>query len=143
MASIALATPDIARLDDIAGTRIEIPHLLTADRSHGRDEALVQFDGDTYPTAYRGVHKSRTLQCNARFPGREAEHADLLALLDLFDSCFDATDGRLLLRTNRGLVAGLDPIEVVTVSSWTEPRLVGLVYDVGFTATRVEHTIEV
>lgn len=146
MASVTLAKPDIALLSDIAGTRLALDHLLTANLDEQWDSATVWFDdGESgqLPVEYAGQGRRAALQCNARFAGRATGHQACVDLIALFKTARASADRRLQLRTNAGLVAGFDEAYVVTVSAWSRPRLLGLVYDVSFTAHQVASTVEV
>jgi len=141
VASLVLADSDIGLFADFAATRLVLPHLMVADPEESWDEAVVQFYGDTDPTAYRGVHRTATVRCQTRWTHRQ--HAGLVSLVALLRSARTAADGRLMLRTNHGLVAGFDELLVGTVSQWPRPRVMGQTWDVTFTLTRVEFTVGV
>jgi len=145
MASIVLAKPDIGLVADFAATRLEIPHLRPGAFSQSWDEVSVHFyeEGDepSDPVPYRGSGRARTKDLTARFP--HTEHAQMVALLDLFAVARMAPDGRLMLRTNRGLVSGLDEVNVGTVPAWQEVWLGGMAWDVTFTFAHARHTVGV
>lgn len=143
MASVILTQPDIALVSDLVGSRVTIAHLVVSDPSEQWDSAIVHFDdGDgAYPVEYRGQSRTGALSCVARFT--HAEHADLVALLDLFRTARLAADARLMLRTALGQTSGFDDAAVGVVASWSRPRLTGQAYDVPFTFTRVAYSPEV
>lgn len=141
MTSIVLTKADIALLADIANTLLEIDHLTTADGTESYDSALVWFDeGEdepSLPTEYRGQGRTATMQCTARFVGREAGHLACVAFVDLLRTARAAADARLQLRVHAGLVGGFDEAYVGKVSSWGRPRVIGLNWDVSFTFDQV------
>jgi len=133
---------DIYMMSDPDGTRVVIPRLIQSEISETRDATHVHFDGDEWPTNFRGPQKGRTVQCRAVWEGDVAGHEGWYDLVTLFDTAWAADDGTLVLRTARGLVAGLDPLEVGSVSEWTQPRMAGWVWSVQFTLTRTQYTVE-
>lgn len=138
MTLVTLADADIGLFSRFTRTRIRIPHLIVADGMEAWNSAEVHFDigddGPSDPVEVRGIHRTRTVQCTARFPHHS--HADYLALLDLFQLARLSADARLQLRTHGGNVAGLDELEVGTVASWTRQRVMGQVWDVVFELRR-------
>lgn len=138
---LILTVPDIALFSDPEGTRVEIPHLRGQRRTRRFDQTVVLFEGDDFPTAFRGVGRSRTYDLECVYTA--SEHLAMRQLLDLLEDAHDAVDGRLQLRTNAGQVEGLDPVAVVTVAEVPEEPLGGLGWRVTFTATVVQHTVEV
>jgi hypothetical protein len=143
MAFVVLAKPDVALFADVAGTRLEVDHLLTADLYDSFDGALVHFDGGDaqLPVEYRGQGRSAGLQCLVRFTGRE--HERLVAFDALLRTARSAADGRLQVRTNAGQEPGFDGAYVGVVRSWSRPRLIGIAYDVTFRLDLVDSTVEV
>lgn len=147
MASVVLRKPDIALLSDIAGTRLVIDHLIGFEPTETYDSALVYFDeGDdepSLPVEYRGLGRTATSTCTARFVGKQAEHTACVAFVGLLRQARSAADARLVLRTNGGLVDGFDEVYVGKVSTWSKPRVIGQVWDVTFPFDQVRHTLEV
>lgn len=137
MARVDLVNATIALWSDLVGTQVTIPHLMTAPRTVGTAGALVQFEGDEFPTAFRGTSRSLSVVLTARY-GPD-EQGDLLALLRLIDEVAPAAvDSRLLLRTH-GLGPGLNLSRAVEVFEVTVTPG-EIVTDVTFTATVVQAT---
>lgn len=137
MAGIILGTSDLALYADPGATLVTIPHLVAAPRNHRRELALVRFEGDTAPTAFRGEGSWREYELTCRYS--HVEHTEMLALLTLLDTAHGAVDGRLQLRTNPSRVPGLSPFEVGVVGDVAEQNLSGMAFDVRFTFTAVNH----
>jgi hypothetical protein len=142
MANVDLGTADLALLSDPVGTLVTIPYLTAFAPQMSPAVALVRFEGDQYPTAFRGEGLSRTLSLSATFSRRQHEDALALEQLLLYAHT-QAADGRLQLRTHTGLVDGLDPLEVFVVTSWSHVPHAGLYRVVNMNAVRVAYTLEV
>ena len=141
MSYVTLAKPDIALFSNVSGTRVVLPRMSGQGRKRTFEQSSVRFEGDNCDTTFRGQGRGRQYSLRVRFTG--AEHATMASLLALFDMAQDAADGRLQLRTNAFSVAGLNPLEVVTVSEIDEQPVGGLAWDVSFTASTVEYTLAV
>ena len=140
MTTLVLATSDIGLFADFEATRVDIPHLITGAPTGRRDSTLIHLEGLDYPVAAHGTHRDGTVSCIARFT--YAEHEQMVALNDLLAAAAAADDDRLQLRTNRGLVAGLDPLLVGVVSEVSESYLGGQAHDVSFTLQRTYYSVE-
>lgn len=134
MARLELQHADLALYADLSD-RVTLTRLTGMERSRDLAGTTVLFEGDTDPTPFRGQGLGRTYNLSVAF-GVD-EHADMVALLSLLERAHQAPDGRLLLRTHIGTVAGLDPATVVSVFGVTESPLGGRGWQVRFTAVRV------
>jgi hypothetical protein len=142
MASLDLAAADIGRFADFEATRVVLPRLSGWQPAQAFEEALVgPFEGDLYQTAFGGTGEPRSHQLTVRF--RSDEHQTMADLIALFVAAHRSADRRLLLRQNSFLVGDLNPIEVITVATYTPTYVSGQVWDLVFTATSVEYTVEV
>lgn len=140
MTAVVLGKADIALWSDPGATRVVIPHLGGAARNLGTSGAVVQFEGDDYPTPFRGTSRSATYDLTCRYGAHE--HDQLLALVRLLDEVAPAApDSRLMLRTHVGQVAGLDPVVAVVVFAVPPVPARGLVVDLQFQATVVQSTV--
>lgn len=145
MAAVQLGNAHIGLFGDTA-VQVVIPHLMAMPSTAGRNKAFILFDGDDYPTAFRGQGRSGTFSLSCRYGPDEA--ADLLALVDLIDvTAPSMPDARLLLRTHIGLAAGLDVAVAVEVEGdltrTPVPEGAPGTVDVSFTVRIVEHTFAV
>lgn len=142
MAVVHLAKPDMALFSDPGSTLVQIPHLMAAPRTRHRRKVGVLFEGDNAPTTFRGAsgrqHRSYRLTC--RYTA--AEHQQMWALVDLLETAESAPDGRLQLRLQHFLVDGLQPFEVVTAGDVDEQRVDGRSWDVSFTVTTAQYSLE-
>lgn len=139
--SVPLERADIALLSDIEATRIQLPRLRAAAPTNTREGVRTRFSGDTLPTPFRGEGRDRTIPLVARFLASEQQ--TMVDVIALFDMAHDAVDGRLLLRTHLGLVAGFDPtLAVVVFDDSVAPVDYGS-WDLSFTAMAVEWSVEV
>ena len=142
MTSLTLGKADLSLWSDPASTLVQIPHLGGAARMLRTAGTTVQFEGDDFPTPFRGTSRHVTYNLTARYGG--FEHDQAAALLELLDEIAPAApDSRLLLRTHAGQVAGLDPAVAVVVFEVATTPAVGFILDVTFTATVVQSTVEV
>lgn len=141
MPSVILANADLALFSDPNGTRVVLPRVKAQARNRSFQQTVVQFEGDSQPTQFRGVARPRSYGMTARF--LSAEHSTMNSLLALFESAFDAADGRLLLRTNAFLVTGLNPIEAIVAADVAETPVGGQAWDVSWTAQTVKFSLAV
>ncbi len=142
VAAVDLGHADLSLFTDPINTRVEIPFLTAFTPQVQPSVALVRFEGNTYPTAFRGEGVSRTMSLSMIYPfGYHAEAREMLELLTFAHG--EAADGRLQLRTNAGRVSGLDPLEIVIVTSWADVPQVGLYRTFSVEATRVHATLGV
>lgn len=144
MSTVDLGRADLALFSDPVATRVVIPALTAIPARRSRAGTLVQFEGDKFPTGFRGTARSWTFDLTCRFTADQ--HAELLALLTLIDETApDSPDSRLLLRTHLGLAPGLNSTVAVQVFDVAPtPAADGPgVFDVQFTATVVNHTLAV
>jgi hypothetical protein len=137
VALVNLGHADIALFSDPM-VRVQIPYLTAAPRKISRAGTFVTFEGDAYPTAFRGTAREQSFDMAARFG--PADQVSLVALIELIDETApNSADSRLLLRTHVGSTAGIDPVVAVQVFELTvTPVADGPgVFDVNFTATVV------
>lgn len=141
MAAVTLERADIAGWWDVAGTRLVIPRLQVLTPSERVETAFVRFEGDEARTGFRGEGRESSFAMTARYlSGEHDQAADLLAL---FRTAHDEVDGRLLLRTHLGEVAGLNELEAVLVAEWSRAYAGAGVVDVSFTAESVAFSLSV
>lgn len=151
MSRIVGARADLCLLADTS-TRVHIPSLMAMPRRRARAGTLVQFEGDEFPTEFRGTARSGGFDLSCRYPTRDrALHVALVRLIDeLAPAAFDS---RLLLRTHvedahllpqplQQYVAGGAAVAVSVFELLETPLQAGAV-DVTFTATIVQHTFKV
>lgn len=142
MASVQLSRAELSLLSDPAGTRVVIPSLVSMPISRGRDRVAVRFLGDAHPTGFHGEGRDHTYALSCRYA--RAQHAELLALIELLDEIAPAaTDPRLLLRTHWSLAAGLDVAVAVELTGSLSVTPDAPAVDVSFTVQVVEHTFAV
>lgn len=141
MASLVLTVADLALVSDPENTRVELTNVDEQTPTWEAAQALVQFDGYTDPTLYRGERVTATWGLSVSFA--PSDHEGCYQLLALLQTAHSATDGRLQLRTIGSSVAGLDDVQVVAVPSWTPRRIEGGAWQVDMTAHRVAWTAEV
>lgn len=142
MASVTLPLPDLALFADVEATRVQVPHLVAADRTRGQSVALVTFEGDQHPTPFRGEARSLRYSMTARFGADD--HDDMAALLQLLELAQDAPDGRIQYRPAYfAETPWLQPLEVVTVTDLAERHLGRRAWDVVIGVERVAFTVEV
>jgi hypothetical protein len=139
MAGVLLERADIALWSDVETTRIVIDRLRVLVPTKRYEMALVRFEGDSAPTAFRGEGQSRSYQMTAMF--LRDEHAEMAALVALFDAAYESPDGLLMLRTHMGSVPDLNPVEAVVVSEVSTAWAASGVGEVSFTAEAVQHTL--
>lgn len=140
MTAVVLPHADLALFTDLT-QRVQFPHLTAAANQRGYAGSTVQFSGDTYPTAFSGVTRTKSWQMQARYKVNEQDQ--LLALLTLLDAAHDAPDRRLLLRTHYGQAVGLDDATAVVVFAVEQTPQMGLYVDVSFTCEAVQFSLEV
>jgi hypothetical protein len=153
MARVKLGRADLALWDD-PDVHVVIPVLYAATRERQRAGVLVQFEGDEYPTAFRGASRTGSLQLTCRYPAAAA--ADRLRLVQLLDELApERYDSRLLLRLHFGLPepvpADLRPFAAgtsavaVQVFGLTETPVdsAEVAIDVSFTAQIVQHSFDI
>lgn len=141
MAAVTLTENDIALFSDPEGTRVVIPHLTGKGPQLQAASRLEHFDGFDFPVEYRGEARSDQVTVECRWT--PAQHEDLVAFLDLWETSTTAADSRFQLRTRIGSVAGLNPLEVVSIPQLSHPFQAAGFVTVSFTAYRVYHTLEV
>lgn len=141
MSFVVLEVADIGLFADFEATRVELLRLREAPATEQFDQALSTFYGDTRATSFRGLGESRSRQLGARYMTGEHQHA--VDLMELLRSAHRSVDGRLLLRTPLGEVAGLDPVDIVVVADPVMTPVDYRTWDVSFTAHSVDYTIEV
>jgi hypothetical protein len=150
MSRIELGRADLALFVDPAGTRVHIPSLMAAPRRRGRAGVLVgPFEGDDYPTAFRGSGRSDSLDLTCRF-GRKRQALRVALEHLVYELAPAQFDSRLLLRLH--VEPALDlPLELqafaaagsavaVEVFELTSTPVGYAAVDVTFTASVVEHT---
>jgi hypothetical protein len=138
--SLALNRARIGLWSD-PSSQIAIPHLKGMPVTRGYAGTLVQFVGDDYSTGFRGQAKTKSYAMTCRY--LKAEQAQLVALINLFETAHSAPDPRLLLRTHPGQVAGLNESVAVQVFDPVATPGDGLVWDLTFTAQVVNYTFAV
>lgn len=138
MVAVTLDRADIYLYAD-PSRRVVINRLREATPTIHVEETAVHLEGYTAPVTFRGERFSRDWDLVAMFAS--TEHQDAADLEELFADAYQAADGRLVLRTHLGLVAGLDPINVVRVFPWAPGVQQGQIRTVRFTAVGVHHTL--
>jgi hypothetical protein len=142
VARVDLTDADLALFSDPVGTRVAIPFLTAFAPQVQPEVVLRRFEGERSPRMFRGEGVTRSMSLSMLFPSDY--HQDALALESLLRFAFEeAPDGRLQLRTNAGRVGGLDPLEVVAVTSWADVPQVGLHRVFTLEATRVQYALGV
>lgn len=136
MAGVVLRNPDLALLSDPVARRVVVPHVTAAPWEQQWTGALVTFEGDSLPTAFRGTSGTRSWQLTCTYAA--AEQGQVTDLLALLRDAADDPDGRLLLRTHIGAAGGLDDTTAVVVQGVTVTPLAGRVTTVTFTAHAVQ-----
>lgn len=141
MPTLTLAKADLALFSDLAGSRVQIPHLTASAPTRAYAGTAVKFAGDAYPTPFRGEGRAKSWQLTARYLA--SEQASATELLDLIELAADSPDSRLFLRTHYGQVAGMnDALAVVVFGVDPQPQM-GQYVDIGFTASAVAYILEV
>ncbi|MCU1488299.1 MAG: hypothetical protein JWN67_5045 [Actinomycetia bacterium] len=139
MAYVVLPHSDMALFSDVANTRVIFPRLTAGGWTETPEEAVVKFYGDSRATPFRGEGETVSYPFAARyFPAEQQLLADMIALFKLAHL---APDSRLMLRSNAAGIPDLNPVEVVTVATWTPTPTGAGHYDFTFTANAVEFTV--
>jgi len=141
VSTVVLVRADIALWSDPASSRVQLDRLQVLSPADAFETVFQRFEGYDDDSGFRGEGQNRVYQMTARFVS--GEHDAAAALVALFRTAHrDDPDGRLLLRTHAGEVAGLNDIEAVLVSGFTRaPALAGVV-DVSWTAQTVVYTLD-
>ena len=116
-----MADNDYFEIYGYPSSRVVVPHLWLATRVPVRPTARVQFEGRTAPTLHRGEARHSTWTGSAVYSAQE--RPDAVALMDLFESCFDGDEGRLWMHAGVDTNGGY--VEAVVWVDYTEPREVG------------------
>lgn len=142
MTALVLLRADIALWSDPVASRVILDRLQVLQPPETFEQVFVRFEGDERSTGWRGEGTDATFQMTARFiSGEHQAAADLLALFRTAHRT--DPDGRLLLRTHVGEVAGLNHMEAVLVPTFTPAPARAGVTDISFTAQAVNFTLAV
>lgn len=135
-----LASADIALFSDLT-RRVALPRVSAAQPRITYPGVGVRFSGDTRMTAFRGEGAGQEWPLTVRYGPYEQQL--LVDVLKLFADAAVAPDTRLFLRTNYGVVAGLDAALAVVVFDIQPGPQFGRHHDLAFTAQAVEYTLAV